>query len=76
MEEFLNNKKEMHRILSAYDLKEQECLINTIKQIKDFAEPKLIRVIVNKVIVSDKSVEITFNEKAIPKLLELIADGE
>lgn len=76
VEEFLNNKKEMHRILSAYDLKEQEQLINTIKQIEDFAEPKLIRAIVNKVIVSDKSVEITFNEKAVPKLLELIADGE
>lgn len=75
-EEFLNNKKEMHRILSAYDLKEQERLIYTIKQIKDFTEPKLIRAIVNKVIVSDKSVEIIFNEKAVPKVLELIADGE
>ena len=51
-------------------------MINTIKQIEDFAEPKWIRAIVNKVIVSDKSVEITFNEKAVPKLLELIADGE
>lgn len=76
VEEFLNSKKEIHRILSAYDLKEQERLINTIKQIEDFAEPKLIRAIVNKVIVSDKSVEITFNEKVVPKLLELIADGE
>ena len=76
VEEFLNNKKEIHRILSAYDLKAQKHLINTIKQIEDFAEPKLIRAIVNKVIVSDKSVEITFNEKAVPKLLELIADGE
>lgn len=76
VEEFLNNKKEIHRILSAYDLKAQKHLINTIKQIEDFAEPKLIRAVVNKVIVSDKSVEITFNEKSVPKLLELIADGE
>lgn len=76
VEEFLNNKKEIHRILSAYDLKAQERLINTIKQIEDFAEPKLIRAIVNKVTVSDKSVEIIFNEKALPKVLELIADCE
>ncbi len=76
VKEFLQNKKEMHRILSYYDLKEQERLINAIKQIEDFAEPKLIRAIVNKVTVSDKSVEVAFNEKVVPKLLELIADGE
>jgi len=74
--EFLQNKKEIQRILSAYDVKEQERLLHTAKHIEDFAEPKLIRAIVNKVIVSDKSVEITFNEKTIPKMLELIADGE
>ena len=76
VKDFLQNRKEIQRILSAYDIKEQEQLLHAAKHIEDFAEPKLIRSIINKVIVSDKSVEITFNEKTIPKMLELIADGE
>lgn len=76
LEEFLLNKKEMHRIVSPYDIKKQERLTNAIKKISDFSAPKLVRVLVNRVTISEKSVEVIFNEKAIPKVLELIADGE
>lgn len=76
LKEFLFNKREMHRILSSYDLEEQERLTNAIKKIGDFSDPKLVRALVNKVTISEKFVETTFNENAIPKVLELIATGE
>lgn len=74
--ELLQNKKQMQKILSDFDVNRQIKLLKVAKNIKDYYNPKLIRSIVNKVIVSDKNVEITYDEKNIIEVLSIISRGD
>ena len=74
LKEFLQNTKEIQRILSSYDIEKQEQLLKIAKNIDDYSNPKLVRALLNKVVISEKSVEITYNEKSVAKVLELLFD--
>ena len=74
--ELLQNKEQMQQILSVFDVNMQIKLIKTAKNIEDYENPKLIRSIVNKVVVSDKSVEITYDVQNIKELLSIISRGD
>lgn len=74
--EFLQNKKQMQKILSKFDVNRQIELIKIAKNIEDYAEPKLIKSIVNKIIVSDNTIEIHYDENAIREILELVYQGD
>ena len=74
--EFLQNKKQMQKVLSLYDVTKQIELIKIAKAIEDYTNPKLIRSVVSKVIVSDKTVEVIFNANAIREILEILHQGD
>ena len=74
--EFLQNKKQMQKILSQFDVNKQIKLIKTAKAIEDYAEPKLICSIINRVIISDKKIEITYDTKNIKEALLTLDQGE
>ena len=74
--EFLQNKKQMQKVLSLYDVTKQIELIKIAKTIEDYTNPKLIRSVVSKVIVSDKTVEVIFNANAIREILEILHQGD
>jgi len=74
--ELLQNKKQMQKILSEFDVNKQIELLKIAKNIKYYENPKLIRSVVNKVVVSDKDVEITYNARNIRELLSIISRGD
>lgn len=74
--ELLQNKKQMQKILSDFDVNKQIKLLKIAQNIGDYGNPKLIRSVVNKVVVSDKSVEITYDAKNIREVLSVINNGD
>lgn len=75
IKEFLTDTKELQKHISQFDLGKQKAILNTIGNIKDFAEPKLIRTILNKVVIAKDSVEIIICENTMIKTLECLVDG-
>lgn len=73
--ELLQNKKQMQKMLSCFDVNKQIELLKIAKNIEDYENPKFIRSIVNKVIVLDKRVEITYDARNIKELLSIISRG-
>ena len=75
--ELFNNKKQMQKLLSEFDVNAQIELIKTAKSIEDYSNSKLIRSVVKKVVIAEKTVEITYNAKNIKEaLLILNSKGE
>ncbi len=73
--ELLQNKKQMQKMLSGFDVNKQIELLKVAQTIEDYENPKLIRSVVNKVVVSDKNVEITYDAKNIREVLLIINRG-
>lgn len=71
-QELFQNKKQMQKILTELDVTAQNKLIEIAKNINDYSNPKLIKSIINKIIVSEKNIEITFDENNIIKVLNNI----
>lgn len=74
-EEFLKNKNQMQKVLSNYDVSRQIELLKTAKNIDDYTDTKLIRSVISKVIVSNKTVEIIYNAKSVRVVLESLYQG-
>ena len=70
VKDFLTNTKKIQKYITQFDLTKQKEILRAIKNIKDFSEPKLLRAILNKVVISKDSVEITICENALIKTLE------
>lgn len=75
IKEFLTNTKKIQKYIKDFDVVKQKEILQAIKNIKDFSAPKLLRAILNKVIISQDSVEITICENALIKTLENLANG-
>lgn len=74
IKEFLTNTKKIQKYIKDFDVVKQKEILQAIKIIKDFSEPKLIRAILNKVIISEDSIEITLCGMALTQVLESLAD--
>lgn len=74
--EFLQDKKQIQKIISEYKIGKQNKLIYTAQNIQDYSEPKLIRAIINKIVVSKNLIEITYNEASIKKVLNALANNQ
>lgn len=72
----LLDAKRIQKIVAEFDVNKQKAFLKTAKSIDDFSNPKLIRSILSKVVISKNNVEITLCEKAIEKTLEKITNGE
>lgn len=74
--EFLQDKKQIQKIVSEYKISKQNKLIYTAQNIQDYSKLKLIRAIINKIVVSKNLIEITYNEVSIKKVLNTLANNQ
>lgn len=76
MKEFLQDKEQIQNIVSEYKISKQNKLIYTAQNIQNYSEPKLIRTIIHKIMVSKNLIEITYNEVSIKKVLNTLANNQ
>lgn len=74
--EFLQDKEQIQNIVSEFKISKQNKLIYTAQNIQDYSEPKLIRAIINKIVISENLIEITYNEASIKKVLNALANNQ
>lgn len=74
--EFLQDKKQIQKIVSEYKISKQNKLIYIAQDIQDYSEPKLIRATIHKIMVSKNLIEITYNETSIKKVLNALANNQ
>ena len=74
--EFLQDKEQIQKIVSEYKISKQNKLIYIAQDIQDYSEPKLIRAIIHKIMVSKNLIEITYNETSIKKVLNALANNQ
>lgn len=74
IKEFLTDIKKMQKYIKDFDVNKQKEILKAIKNIEDFAEPKSLRAILNKVVISEKSIEITLCGNTLTKVLECLID--
>lgn len=74
IKEFLTNTKKIQKYIKDFDVVKQKEILKAIKNIKDFSGTKLLRSILNKVVISEETIEITLCENALTKVLECLVD--
>lgn len=74
--EFFQDKKQIQKIVSEYKISKQNKLIYIAQNIQDYSEPKLIRAIIHRIVVSKNLIEITYNEASIKKVLNALANNQ
>lgn len=70
IKEFLLDRPKIQPYITNFDIATQQSILNAISNINDFYNPKLVRSILSKVVVSKGFVEITLCEKKLVKALE------
>ena len=68
--EFLLDSEKMQNYFNHLDIAKQKAILVAVKNINDFSEPKLLRAILNKVVISKNSVEIILCAKALLATLD------
>ena len=74
--EFLKDKEQIQNIVSEYKISKQNKLIYTVQNIQDYSDPKLIRAIIYKIVISKNLIKITYNETSIKKVLNTLANNQ
>lgn len=76
IKEVFFDKKLIQKMITEFDVNKQKELLKISQCIEYFSNPKLIRSVLNKVVISKNSVEITLCENFIIKTLEKILNDE
>ena len=74
--EFLKDREQIQNIVSEYKISKQNKLIYTAQNIKDYSEPKFVRAIVHKIVISKNSIEITLNENSLINVLNTLSNNQ
>lgn len=69
IKELLLDKYKIQPYITNFDIATQQSMLNAISNIDDFYNPKLVRSILSKVVVSKEFVEIALCEKGLVKML-------
>lgn len=75
IKEFLLDSTKLQKYIENFNVIKQKSIFKAVKDIKDFSNLRLLRAILNKVIIAKESVEITICENALIKTLENLANG-
>lgn len=75
IKEFLLDRKKIQKLVCEFDVTEQNTILNIVQNLENFSNPRFIRAILNKVVISKEAVEITICEKALLKTLENLTRG-
>lgn len=76
IKEFLQDKEQTQRLVKDFKVSKQNKLIYTAQNIKDYSEPKLIRAIIHKIVISKNSIEITINANSLINVLNALANNQ
>jgi len=72
---YLQNTKKVQNIIKDCNVINQNDIINAIAGITDFSNPKLIRAVLEKVVISKGWIEITLSQNQIVETLKNLANG-
>jgi len=72
---FLLNTKKVQNLIKDCNVINQNEIIKAIGQIKDFSNPKLIRAVLEKVVISKERIEITLSQSQLIETLKNLANG-
>lgn len=76
LKEFLQDKSKLQKLVSNYNVSKQNKLIYTAQNIENYSDVKLIKAILNKVVVSKSYIEISINEQSLIKTLNLLSNNQ
>lgn len=70
IKEFLLDSTKLQKYIEGFNISKQKSIFKVVNNIENYSNPRLIRAILNKVIIAKKYVEITLCEKMLVKTLE------
>lgn len=73
---FLQDKEQIQNIVSEYKISKQNKLIYTAQNIQNYSDPKLIRAIICKIVISKNLIEITLNENSLINVLNALSNNQ
>ncbi len=74
--EFWQDKGQIQKLVKDFKVSKQNKLIYTAQNIKNYLEPKLIRAIIYKIVISKKLIEITLNENSLINVLNALSNNQ
>lgn len=74
--EFLQDKEQIQHLVSEYPVWQQNKLICTAQNIQNYSNPKLIKAITHKIVISQNIIEITYNAVSIKNILNAFANNQ
>ncbi len=74
--EFLQDKGQIQKLVKDFKVSKQNKLIYTAQNIEDYSDPKLIRAIICKIVISKNLIEITLNENSLINVLNTLSNNQ
>ena len=74
--EFLQDKGQIQKLVKDFKVSKQNKLIYTAQNIEDYSDPKLIRAIIYKIVISKNLIEITLNENFLINVLNTLSNNQ
>ena len=74
--EFLQDKGQIQKLVKDFKISKQTKLIYTAQNIEDYSDPKLIRAIICKIVISKNLIEIRLNENSLINVLNALSNNQ
>ena len=74
--EFLQDKGQIQKLVKDFKVSKQNRLIYMAQNIEDYSDPKLIRAIICKIVISKNLIEITLNENSLINVLNTLSNNQ
>lgn len=74
--EFLQDKGQIQKLVKDFKVSKQNKLIYTAQNIEDYSDPKLIRAIIYKIVISKNLIGITLNENSLINVFNALSNNQ
>lgn len=74
--EFLQDKGQIQKLVKDFKVSKQNKLIYMAQNIEDYSDPKLIRAIIYKIVISKNLIEITLNENSLINVFNALSNNQ
>lgn len=74
--EFLQDKGQIQKLVKDFKVSKQNRLIYMAQNIEDYSDPKLIRAIICKIVISKNLIEIRLNENSLINVLNALSNNQ
>ena len=76
IKEFLQDKGQIQKLVKDFKVSKQNRLIYMAQNIEDYSDPKLIKAIIYKIVISKNLIEITLNENSLINVLNTLSNNQ